>query len=436
MATAETLFEARWIVPVEPAGAVLEGHALVVADGRIVALFPRTEAYARFPEATRVVLDNHVLIPGLINAHTHAAMSLLRGYGDDLPLSSWLRDRIWPAERRWVGPEFVRDGTALAVAEMLRGGVTCFADQYFFPDEAAVVVHAAGIRARIGLVVIDFPTAWAAGADEYISKGLQVYDDWKHDPLVTMMFAPHATYTVGEATLARLHELADEMDVPVHIHLHETAAEVADAVSAHGERPLETLHRLGMVNASLGAVHMTQLSDEEISMLARDGAKVVHCPQSNMKLASGICPVVKLRAAGVEVALGTDGAASNNDLDMFDEMRTAALLAKSSTGDAASLPAHDVLHMATLAGAAALGMADITGSMLPGKFADLVAVALDDIGVLPVHDPVSALVYAAGRRDVTDVWVAGKQLVANRTLMTMDEGDIAGRARSWQERLR
>lgn len=435
MATAETLFEARWIVPVEPAGAVLEGHALVVVDGRITALLPCAEARARFPGADRVELDRHVLIPGLVNAHTHAAMTLLRGFGDDMPLASWLQERIWPAERRWVGPEFVRDGTALAVAEMLRGGITCFADQYFFPDEAAAVAHAAGIRARLGLVVIDFPTAWADGPDEYISKGLQVYDDWKHDPLVSIMFAPHATYTVGEDTLVRVRKLADEMDVPVHIHVHETAQEIADALAANNERPLATLERLGMVNPSLIAVHMTQLDDGEIELLAREGAKVVHCPQSNMKLASGVCRVTALRAAGVDVALGTDGAASNNDLDLFDEMRTAALLAKSSTGDATALPAHEVLRMATLDGAVVLGLGETVGSLLPGKSADLVAVALDDLGVIPVHDPVSALVYAAGRRDVTDVWVAGCHVVADGRMTTLDVQELAGRAQAWQERL-
>lgn len=435
MATAETLFEARWIVPVEPAGAVLEGHALVVADGLITALLPSAEARARFPDATRIELNRHALIPGLVNAHTHAAMTLLRGYGDDMPLAAWLQERIWPAERQWVGPEFVRDGTALAVAEMLRGGVTCFADQYFFPDEAAAVVHAAGIRARLGLVVIDFPTAWADGPDEYLSKGLQVYDNWKQDPLISLMFAPHATYTVGDETLVRIRKLADEMDVPVHIHVHETAKEVADALAAHGERPLATLQRLGMVNPSLIAVHMTQLDEEEILLLAREGAKVVHCPQSNMKLASGICPVPALRRAGVDVALGTDGAASNNDLDMFDEMRTAALLAKSSTGDATALPAHEVLRMATLDGAVALGLGDTVGSLLPGKSADLVAVALDDLSVVPVHDPVSALVYAAGRRDVTDVWVAGRQLVADGVTTTLDAQELRSRAQAWQARL-
>ena len=436
MQTTETLLEARWIVPVEPAGIVFEHHTLVVDGGRIRSLLPIAEARAAYPDAERVALDRHALFPGLVNAHTHAAMSLLRGYADDLALGPWLREHIWPAERRWVGPEFVRDGAELAVAEMIRGGITCFGDQYFFPEQVAAVCHDAHMRVRLGIVVIDFPTAYASGPDEYLANGLALHDQWKTDPLISCMFAPHAPYTVAPELLAHVGALADELDLPITIHLHETADEVAQSVAKHGVRPIAQLEKLGLLTPALMAVHMTHLQADEIALLAQCGTHVIHCPQSNMKLANGSCPVTALQAAGVNVGLGTDGAASNNDLDLIDEMRTAALLAKASAGDASALTAHQTLRMATLNSAKALGLADEIGSLVPGKAADLFAIDLDDIGTVPVYDPVSALVYASHRSQVTDVWVAGRAVMRRRELLTLDAPTIRDKARQWGDRIR
>jgi len=435
MQTIDTLLCARWIVPVEPRDVVLEEHAVAIADGRILALLPRAEALARYRPHTTVVLDRHALLPGLVNAHTHAAMTLLRGLADDLPLMRWLQEHIWPAEGRWVSEEFVRDGTRLAVAEMLRSGTTCFNDMYFFPDVTARVASAAGIRSMVGLIAIDFPTVWAADAGEYLDKGLAVHDEFRHDALVRTAFAPHAPYTVSDAPLERIRVLADELDIPIHMHVHETAHEVAEAVARHGERPLARLARLGLLSPALLAVHMTQLEAAEIDTLAAAGVRVVHCPESNLKLASGFCPVARLQAAGVTVALGTDGAASNNDLDMFGELRSAALLAKAVAHDASALPAARALEMATLDGARALGWDEEIGSLVAGKAADLVAVRLDGIETEPLYQPLSQIVYALDRGRVSDVWVAGQHLLRERHLTTLDEQEILADARRWGERI-
>ena len=427
-----TLLHARWIVPVQPDGCVLEHHALAIQDGRILAILPQAEAATRYRADTTLHLDRHVLIPGLINAHTHASMTRLRGLADDLPLMSWLQDHIWPAEARWVDPDFVRDGTRLALAEMLRGGTTCFNDMYFFPEVTATAVREAGMRACVGLIALDFPTAYARNLDEYLDKGLALHSELQNDPLVRVAFAPHAPYTVSASALERIGRLADELDIPVHIHVHETAAEVADFEAKHGRRPLARLNQLGLVSPRLLAVHMTQLEPVEIDQLAQAGAHVAHCPESNLKLASGFCPSARLDAAGVNLALGTDGAASNNDLDLFGELRTAALLGKGVAGDAAALPAARVLRMATLNGARALGLAADIGSLEPGKAADIVAVDFGQLESAPVYHPISQLVYATGRHQVSDVWIAGRQLLANRQLTTLDSDELLQRAQRWQ----
>lgn len=435
MEAVDALIHARWIVPVEPAGRVLEQHSLALRHGRIVGLLPSSEARSRYTAAENVELSHHLLIPGLVNAHTHAAMTLLRGLADDLPLEPWLKDHIWPAESRWLSPDFVRDGAELAVAEMLRSGTTCFSDMYFFPEAAAQAVRQSGMRASLGLVVFDFPSAWGSGPQEYLAKGLALRDQHKNDPLLSFVFAPHSTYTVSERWLKELRTLADELDLPVQTHLHETAAEVADSQRQHGKRPIARLLELGLFTPALMAVHMTQLSDGEIAACAENGVNVVHCPQSNLKLASGLCPAARLVKAGVNLALGTDGAASNNDLDMLAEMQSAALLAKSVAGDAAVLPAETVLRMATLNGARALGLDKDIGSLLPGKWADIAAVDLSGPETQPVHDPLSALVYSADRRQVSDVWVAGKRLLHDRRLTQMDLDSILERAASWGARI-
>lgn len=435
METVDALIHARWIVPVEPEGRVLERHALAIKHGRIAALLPSTEAHLRFDAAEVVDLPRHVLIPGLINAHTHAAMSLLRGYADDIALMPWLQEHIWPAESRWVSAEFVRDGVELAVAEMLQGGVTCFNDMYFFPEAAAQAARQYGMRASLGMVVFDFPSAWGSGPQDYIAKGLALRDQHKNDPLLSFVFAPHATYTVSERWLKELRTLADELDLPVHTHVHETADEVATSIRQFGKRPIARLQELGLFTPALMAAHMTQLTDEEVAESAASGISVIHCPQSNMKLASGFCPVAKLLAAGVNVALGTDGAASNNDLDMFGEMQSASLLAKAVAGDAAAVPAAAALRMATLNGARALGLDKDTGSLLPGKWADLTAVDLHRAGTQPVHNPISTLVYSCGRQQVSDVWVAGKRLLQEQELTQLNLPTVLAKADSWRERM-
>jgi len=430
-----TLIHARWVIPVEPHDTVLERHAIAVHEGRILEILPSIEANEKYTAEVVHQLDEHVLIPGLVNAHTHSAMSLFRGLADDLPLMDWLQHHIWPAESQWVSPEFVADGTRLAIAEMLRGGTTCFNDMYFFPDEAARVADNAGIRAVVGLIVIDFRTVWAANADEYLHKGIEVHDQFRHNPLITTAFAPHAPYTVSDAPLQKILTFAEEMDIPIHMHLHETAHEVQEAEANNGQRPLARLEALGLISPRFMGVHMTQLADEEITHLATRGAHVVHCPESNMKLASGFCPVQKLLDAGVNVALGTDGAASNNDLDMFGEMRSAALLGKITVRDASALSATQTLHMATLGGAKALGLETEIGSLEAGKAADITAINLSALETQPVYHPISQLVYAAGREQVSDVWVAGQHLLKERVLTTLDRQAILNKARQWGEKI-
>ncbi|MEA3412598.1 MAG: TRZ/ATZ family hydrolase [Pseudomonadota bacterium] len=436
MQTVDTLISARWVVPVEPHGVVLEHHAVAIRGGRIVDVLPAEDAELRFEPATSVTLDDHVLIPGLVNAHTHAPMTLMRGIADDLPLMTWLEEHIWPVESRWVSEEFVRDGVSLAAAEMLRGGTTCFNDMYFYSDVAAHTAISCGIRACVGLIVLDFPSRYANDADEYLAKGLSVYDEFKGEPLISVAMAPHAPYTVSDPALTRVRTLADELEIPIHMHVHETRHEVDQAVETSGKRPLERLQALGLVSPSLIGVHMTQLEDREIARLAESSAHVVHCPESNLKLASGFCPVQALTEAGVNVCLGTDGAASNNDLDMFGEMRTAALLAKGVADDATAAPAASVLRMATLNGAAALGLSAMTGSLRPGKDADITAVAFDTLETVPCYDVISQLVYATGRERVSDVWVAGRHVLNDRRLVHLDENDLREKAIHWADRIR
>jgi 5-methylthioadenosine/S-adenosylhomocysteine deaminase len=431
----DTLIHARWVIPVEPPGAVLEDHALAIHADRIVDLLPRAEAAQRYRALLTHELPRHAVIPGLVNAHTHAAMTLFRGLADDLPLMQWLNEHIWPAERRWVSDEFVQDGVRLAAAEMLKSGTTCFNDMYFFPEDTGQAAAAAGLRAVVGLIVIDFPTVWARDADEYLAKGIAVHDRFRDEPLVTTAFAPHAPYTVADGPLERIAVLAEELDIPVHMHVHETADEVREGVARHGRRPLARLEDLGLLTPRLVAVHMTQLEEAEIRRVAECGAQVVHCPESNLKLASGFCPVSRLLAAGVPVALGTDGAASNNDLNMLGEMRTAALLGKAQAGDPSAVPAQQALAMATLHGARALGLDGVIGSLVPGKAADLVAIDLGRIETQPLYHPLSQVVYAAGRHQITDVWVAGRHLLKDGVLTTLDETAVLARAREWQRRL-
>jgi 5-methylthioadenosine/S-adenosylhomocysteine deaminase len=410
-------------------------HAVAVRDGKIEAVLPAGEARQRFAEYEQVDLPEHVLIPGLVNAHTHAAMTLMRGLADDLPLMRWLEEHIWPVEKRHVSAEFVRDGTLAACAEMLRGGITCFNDMYFFPEAALESALEAGMRSSHGIIVIEFASAYAADAADYLRKGLELRDRYRDEPLASFCLAPHAPYTVSDASFRQIATLAAELDLPVHVHLHETEHEVQGSLAEHGVRPLERLQRLNLLAPNLIAVHAVHLTAEEITLLARHGCSVVHCPSSNLKLASGFAPVAKLAAAGVNIALGTDGAASNNRLDLFEEMRTAALLAKAVAGDAQAMPAHQALRAATLGGAQALGLGERIGSISAGKAADLTAVALRGPELAPCYDAVSHLVYAAGREHVTHVWVAGALQVSEGKLRNPVFSRLDTKLHLWQNAL-
>ena len=431
----DLLIEPEWLIQVEPAVEAQTGQAVAVHDGAIIAVLPADDARRHYQADEQLRLPGHALLPGLVNAHTHNPMTLLRGLADDTPLMVWLNEHIWPAEARVIGPEFVRDGVELAIAEMLRGGTTCCNEHYFFPDVSAATYRRHGFRAMVGVPVIDFPTAWAATADEYFDKGLALHDALKGDALVSTCFAPHAPYSVGDESLQRIRMLSDQLGVPVHMHVHETAQEVEESRQKHGQRPLARLDNLGLVNEWLLAVHMTQLTPAEIERCAQAGVTVVHCPESNLKLASGFCQVHDLQQGDVRLALGTDGPASNNDLDMFGEMRTAALLAKAVSGNAAALPASQVLRMATIEGARALRLDGRIGSIAAGKRADLVAVDLSALETQPVYDPVSQLVYAAGRQQVREVWLDGRRRLRAGELVDMDVAGILSRAGSWRQRI-
>ncbi len=431
----DTLIDARWVIPVNPHDTVLENHSVAIHDGRILDILPTAEA-EKYQSDTRHILESHALIPGLINAHTHASMNLLRGLADDLPLMTWLNEHIWPAEQKWVNEEFVADGTRHAIAEMMRGGVTCFNDMYFYPDVTARVCADAGMRAVVGLIMIDFPSTWASSSEEYLHKGIEVHDHYRKHPLITTAFAPHAPYSVSDEPLEKIRTLADELSMQIHIHLHETQDEINQGLEKYGVRPMQRMHDLGLLSPSLIAVHMTQLQDDEIELFAQSGAHAIHCPESNLKLASGFSPIAKMLQAGINVAIGTDSAASNNDLDMFSEMRTAALLAKGVAEDASALPAATALRMATYNGALALGIAEDTGSLETGKYADITAVNLASIEAQPIYHPISQLVYASSRNMVSDVWIAGKQMVKSGELTTLDRDQILADSAYWQQNVK
>ncbi len=431
----DLLINARWIIPVVPENRILENCALAIDKGKILAIVPTDGAEQRFTARDTLELTSHVLIPGLVNAHGHAAMSLLRGYADDRPLHSWLNEHIWPAENRWVSEDFVRDGTELAIAEMIKTGTTCFSDMYFFPETAAQAALEARIRCQLAFPVLDFPTAWGNGPDEYLSKGLTLHDTFRGNPLINIAFGPHAPYTVGDATLQKIAVLAHEMDKPIHIHLHETAQEITDSLQQFGLRPIQRLMDLGLLSPLTQTVHMTQIDDSDIALLQASGAHVIHCPESNLKLASGFCPVHQLLKAGVNVAIGTDGAASNNDLDLLGELKTAALIAKAVAADASALDAHAALRMATINGAKALGLEDCIGSLEPGKSADIAAIDLGGLAMQPVYNPASHLVYTRSGSAVSYVWVEGNCLLKNRELQTLNEREILGKAKLWQRQI-
>lgn len=432
----DILISADWCIPVEPDTSVLEKHAVAITDGRIVDLLPAENARQEYEAGAVIERPGHVLIPGLVNTHTHAAMTLFRGFADDLPLERWLKEAIWPAEARWASAEMVRDGTRLAIAEMLLSGCTCFSDQYFFPEIVAETAVDLQMRAMVGTPVIEFATQWAGSASEYLSRGAElVHDPYSDHPLVSSCFVPHSTPTVSDESFVELRVMADQLDKRIQIHLHESVGEIEDSLRETGKRPVERLQELGLINASLMAVHAVHLTDDEILMLADSGVVVSHCPRSNLKLADGIARVHDMLRAGMTVGLGTDSAASNNVSEMPGEMRTAALLAKARAEDAAALPAAAALKMATIEGAKTLGLESAIGSIETGKWADLVCVDLMHLNSQPVYDPLSQLVYTVQPQQISDVWVAGKHQVENGRLMHIDENEIIRRTAEWRDRI-
>ena len=429
------LISPTWIAPVIPRGTVLEHHSLLVEDNLITACLPSETARLEHPDAVEYRLERHLVTPGFVNCHGHAAMTLLRGVADDREMMDWLTNWIWPVEGELVTPEFVYDGARLAVLEMLLSGTTCAADTYFFPDETARAFTNLGIRGQIAMPILKFPNAWARDEEDHLHKGLAFRDSIKNSALLTPAFAPHAPYSVTDAGFEKIRVYAEQLDVPIHLHLQETAREVTDSIEEFGVRPIARLHQLGIISAALQAVHMTQLRDDEISLLATHGAQVVHCPESNMKLASGICRVDNLRQAGVNVAVGTDGAASNNDLDMLLEVRAGSYLSKVHTGDATSITAEDALEMLTINGARFLGLDEQIGSLEPGKLADITAINLDGPMFQPIYNPVSQLIYTASGRDVSHVWVNGVLRVEDNKPVDIDADGIVQAANQWRSRV-
>ncbi|WP_119394178.1 TRZ/ATZ family hydrolase [Salinibius halmophilus] len=436
MQTVDLIVHASWIIPVNQARDVLADHALVVDQGKVVATLPSKEANLAYQAKEELDLAGRALIPGLINTHGHAAMTLFRGMADDLPLMTWLNDHIWPAEGKWVSSEFVHDGTQIAIAEMLRSGTTTYSDNYFFPEDAIRAILPTKMRAQLNFAVLDFPNNWASGPDDALAKGTELVKSYREHDQVRVIYGPHAPYTVSDEPLLKIKALAEEHGVGIQMHVHETQGEVDDAVKANGERPVARLHRLGLLGPHFQAVHMTALNDDDIRMCAETGTHIIHNPESNLKLASGFCPVDALQKSGVNVALGTDGAASNNDLDMLGEMRTAAQLAKAVAMNAEALPAYEALAVATINGAKAMNRHHELGSLEAGKLADFAAIDLSDIESAPIYDPVSHIVYATSRQQVEHVWIGGEQVVKHRELLTIDRQEMIAKASTWRSKIK
>lgn len=433
--TADIRINARWLIPIEPAGAVLEHQAIIIQGAQIAAVTSQSEADRKFRTRETVNLPHHVVMPGLINMHGHAAMSLFRGLADDLPLMTWLNEHIWPAEGAFISEHFIADGTQLAIAEMIRTGTTTFSDMYFFPEVAAQIAHDVGIRAQICFPLLDFPTVWGSGPDEYLRKGNAFIKSWQADSYITPAIGPHAPYTVSDGPLKQAVQLSADTGAAIQIHLHETAFEVSEATDKSGQRPVARMAELGLLSTNTQCVHMTQVNDTDLHQMVESGAHAIHCPESNLKLASGLCPVQKMCDAGINVAIGTDGAASNNDLDLFGELRTAAMLAKAVSGDAAAVPAHRALTMATLNGAKALGRDHELGSLIAGKLADIIAVDLSDPFIQPVYDPASHLVYSNHGRAVSHSWINGIPQLQDGRLTRIDVPDLMLRVDSWKDQI-
>lgn len=428
----DQIAHAKWIITGEKNQTVLENHALVIDKGVIQKIVPSSEAKQHYQAKQVDDYAYHALLPGLVNAHTHLGMNYFRGLGCDLMLMDWLNGYLWPAEKKWLSHEFVHDASLFAMAEMIRSGTTCFNDMFYFPEAVADAAITAGMRGFVSMHVIDFPTAWTQNTDESLEKGLAFYEKYHQQPLITPTLAPHAPYTVSDESFLRVLDLSKSLSLKINVHLHETQAEIEQSMTQYQKRPIKRLHDLGFLSSQVIAIHSVQLDAEDLEILNETRPNIVHCPESNMKLASGVCPVIDLQNLGLNVALGTDSVASNNDLNMLNEMRTATFLAKVMRQDPVCLNVNETLAMASINGAKALGIDQVVGTLKAGKAADFIAINLDEIETLPVFDPAVQIIYSSSRHQITDVWVAGKQLLKNRELLTIDEEALKAKARLWK----
>ncbi len=425
MLNVDKIIHARWILPLDETDRFLEKSAIIIDKGKIIKIMPSTAVEHEFCSKNVSSLDNHVVLPGFINCHTHSPMNLFRGVADDLPLKRWLTEHIWPAEQSIITPETTQLGSQLAIAEMIRSGTTCFNDHYFFPEATEQAAILSGIRASLGLLVFDIETLWSQNETEALDKAEHILATryLKH-PNINWTIAPHAPYSVNDAALKHIKAISDKYEIPVHIHIHETQQEIDDSLQQHGCRPLARLKKFGLVNQRLLAVHMVHLDNEDFTTIEDSNINIIHSPESNLKLGSGIAPIYALQQKGFNIALGTDGAASNNDLDMIGEMRTASLIAKGSTHNPTALNAYEVLKMACINGARALGLDKITGSLEIGKQADIIALDVSDYWQQPIFNPATHIVYTGNRMSVTDSWVNGKQILKDKQLTTIDTAEL------------
>lgn len=430
----DQLICARWVLPIAPENTILDNHAIAITNGKIIACLPTEDAKKTFQADHVTELPEHAVMPGLINAHTHNPMVLFRGLADDLPLMDWLNNHIWPAEAEIINADSIVDGTELASAELIRGGTTCFNEHYFFPNETALTAIDCGIRASIGHVVMNVPNKWAQDEDEYIAKAVDAYKNRPQHELISWTVAPQGAYTNSDSSLTKARQLAEDYQLPMHMHLHETTTELEIDKANYGKHPIKRLYDLDILYDKFMAVHMVHVNDEELELIKEKKVHIVHCPESNLKLASGFAPIKKYIDHGLNVCLGTDGAASNNDLDMFGELRVASMLAKALSQDSTAIPAIEALKMATLNGAKALGLDHIIGSIETGKAADIIAIDLGHFTTQPVYNPASHLAYASNRLQVSDVWIAGKQLLKNGEFTQLDIDKITHKAKKWAKK--
>ena len=431
----DLLLHCRWLIPIIPENQVMEDCSIAINAGRIVDLLPKSQARQQFSATEEVVLDRHMVMPGLVNAHCHSAIRLLRGRSDDLPFQAWLEKHTCSTESLLTDPDFIRDSSALAIAEMIKTGTTCFAEMYCFSELIVDVIRNAGIRSQLSFAVHDGPTPYAKDASEHIHRGLTLYDNMGNHPLIKVACAPQAPNNISDTVMKQLATFANELDLPVHIHCHENASEIAESLTKWGCRPLQRLNDTGLLLPQTQLVHMAQISPEDKALLEQTNSSVIHCPEANLKLANGFCPVTQLTQAGINVGLGTEGAASNNDLDLFGELKTACLVAKAVGGDTQALSAHSALRLATINGARALGWDREIGSLEVGKYADIIALEIDSIAQQPLYNPASQLVYGQSGSQVTHSWVAGQSLLMDKKLLALNERNLIQSAKDWGSKI-